>query len=445
MGVDIVLYRKRIGVFNACCRPSRKNNQKRDKHDKYTRFNRDSDVHYRVFLMMILFGLQLIAIEGLALWIRNLECVSQGAESFCSSTTFGDINPNTLYHTITIPLNYECPCQYSSYHQRLLLLSADVELNPGPLTDKEEILEAISASREDVLREMKSVKDDIKSIKQEVAGIRTEQKRVKSDISDIHKIQHDMEVRIATLETDVKSLKRSNKRLEDENEILHLDVDEISEELDKKTAIIENLDKDVDRLEAYSRRDTIRVFGLPEMVNETYDKLKGYVISSVLNVACPHFDWGPEDIVRTHRVGKQDASNVENPRILLIKFLHWDRKMAVLRGRETLREYGIRVGDDITRRQRDTLKRLSEKGMFGYYYKGELFVREKTGKQNENSEGNPSAIQSRTFVKANRKTVIVPDTVTPEASANINGYEYVSDAGHGEDDTMTVDESEGDK
>ena len=119
--------------------------------------------------------------------------------------------------------------------------------------------------------------------------------------------------------------------------------------------------------------------------------------------------------------------------------------MAVLRGRETLREHGIRVGDDITRRQRDTLKRLSEKGMFGYYYKGELFVREKNGKQNENSEGNPGAIQSRTFVKANRKTVTVPDTVTSEASVNINGYEHVSDAGDGEDDTMTVDESEGDK
>ena len=37
--------------------------------------------------------------------------------------------------------------------------------------------------------------------------------------------------------------------------------------------------------------------------------------------------------------------------------------MGVLRGRETLREHRIRVGDDITRCQRDTLKRLSGKGM----------------------------------------------------------------------------------
>ena len=85
-------------------------------------------------------------------------------KSFCSSTNSGDINPNSLYHTITIPLNYECPCQYIFYHQRLLLLAGDVELNPGLLTDKEEILEAISASREDVLREMKSVKDNVTSI-----------------------------------------------------------------------------------------------------------------------------------------------------------------------------------------------------------------------------------------------------------------------------------------
>ena len=394
--------------------------------------------------MMLLIGMQLIVTESLMACARRLEYESEGTEMPCCQV-HPSVNSFSDWHqTTTIPLNYECAYQYNSYYERLLLLASDVELNPGPLTDKDEILQAISASKEDVLREMKMVKDDIFSIKQEVAGIRTEQRRVRSDISDIHQIQHELEVRITTLETNVKSLKRSNKRLQEENEILQLDVDEVIGELEKKSEIIDNLDNDIDRLEAYSRRDTLRVFGLPELANESYEMLKGYVISSVLNVACPLIDWRPEDIIRTHRVGKKDPSNVESPRILLIKFLHWDRKMAVFRGRETLREYGIRIGDDITRRQRDSLKRLSDQGKSGYFYKGELFVRDRTEKHQGDSERDNHGhrvIHSRTFVKALRKTVPVPDMVTSEASVDIDSSGHVTDFRPGTDVDMTLNDA----
>ena len=96
------------------------------------------------------------------------------------------------------------------------------------------------------------------------------------------------------------------------------------------------------------------------MMNETYKTMNGYVITNVLKVACPYLEWSSEDIVRTHRVGNQNSDADENPRIVLIKCLHWGRKMTVLRGREALREHGIRIGGDITRRQRATLKRLSD-------------------------------------------------------------------------------------
>ena len=104
--------------------------------------------------------------------------------------------------------------------------------------------------------------------------------------------------------------------------------------------------------------------------------MKAYVISTVLNIACPDIKWYKEDKVRTHRVGK-DSYDPDNPRILLIKFLHWDKKMAVLKSREKLREVGLRVGDDLTRHQHDALKQLSKKGQSGYFYKGELHIETK--------------------------------------------------------------------
>ena len=146
-----------------------------------------------------------------------------------------------------------------------------------------------------------------------------------------------------------------NEMLKQDNEVLQLDVDELNNNLDTKTSIIEFLDLDVDKLESYSRRGTLRIFGLPEITNETYEHLKANFISTVLNIACPDIKWHKEDIVRTHRVEK-DSYDPNSQRILLIKLLHWDKKMTVLKGREKLREVGLRVGDDLTRRRRDALK-----------------------------------------------------------------------------------------
>ena len=45
--------------------------------------------------------------------------------------------------------------RYGVYFERQLVLSSDVALNPGPLTDKDEILCAIKASKDDVLEGFK--------------------------------------------------------------------------------------------------------------------------------------------------------------------------------------------------------------------------------------------------------------------------------------------------
>ena len=179
-------------------------------------------------------------------------------------------------------------------------------------------------------------------------------------------------------ETDIKSVIG-------ENEVLRLDIDELYGRLEEKDTLIDKLDQDVDRLERYSRRDTIRVFGLKKRINESYDTIKQYVIDSVLKLACPDVEWSDEDKVRTHRVDYKSEAQVndgnsdddgQKPRALLIKFLHWDKKMKVLKGREVLREVGIRIGDDLNRRQRKTLQDLSARGKYGYYYRGELIIKD---------------------------------------------------------------------
>ena len=96
--------------------------------------------------------------------------------------------------------------------------------------------------------------------------------------------------------------------------------------------------------------------------------------------------------MRAHRIGSTtDAEN--DPRPIIVRFLHWDDKMSLYHGRESLRLEGIRVADDLTTRQRQTLKKLKDEGQIGYFYKGELKIRE----PNQSTDG------SRVFVRGRRR------------------------------------------
>lgn len=410
MGIDISTYRQRIGAFQSQLRPSKYRKFGKLDKAKYSRFTSGSDLHFRVLLMLTLIGAQVIIAEGLVLCARKYNFVLFEVNCSYMCTNYISNISSGLHRTTTIPFEHSNINQYSCFSQRLLILSSDIELNPGPLSDKDEILREIRASKADLIEEIKTVKHDIRSINKEVANMKRDQVQIKTDVSDIHLIQSNLEVRITDLEQDVDTLKQDKKTLQDDKETLQLDIEYLSDQLDRKTEIINNLDKDVEHLEAYSRRDTLRVFGLPETINETYENLKEYVISSVLKVACPHIDWSPEDIVRTHRVGNENSTDTDSPRILLIKFLHWDKKMSTIKGRENLRQFGLRVGDDLTRRQRAALKRLSKSGKAGYFYKGQLFIRDPkpTLASDDNTENNKTYVQTRTFVKALRKSVPVP-------------------------------------
>ena len=48
-------------------------------------------------------------------------------------------------------------------------------------------------------------------------------------------------------------------------------------------------------------------------------------------------------------MGSENLEKTDQPRILLIKFLHWDHKMDLYKGRAILRETDIHVGDELTR------------------------------------------------------------------------------------------------
>lgn len=409
MGVDTETYRYRIGAFYYSNFGKREKVSKRSNSGIYSPQVRGSDIQYRVFWMCILIGLQMILAESLMLLWKK-----QGYRLYTEARYDphkGLVDMRNIYTFTTTPYDFTSDSQYfySGFAQQLLIIAGDVEINPGPLSDKEAILREIRSSKLDLMEEMKSVKQEIQTIKNEVAAVKVDNVIIMSNVSQLQNKQTNLDVKIANLEKDVDKLKT-------DNETLQLDVDHLSNELDRKTEIIDKLDRDIDQLESYSRRDTIRVFGLPELMNENYENIKQYVIDKILKVARPDICWSLKDIVRAHRVGSENPVNPEQPKILLVKFQYWDHKMDVYKGRDKLRENGIRIGDDLTRRQRHILKKFAERGKHAYYYKGQLQFKDQQSDMT-------NIVSSRTFRKAHRRQPLVA------AVRDINTYPIASEMG----------------
>ena len=61
--------------------------------------------------------------------------------------------------------------------------------------------------------------------------------------------------------------------------------------------------------------------------------------------------WVNRDVVRAHRVR---VNWKDQPRPIVVKFHHFDDKLIALRAREQLKDVGIGIGNDLTKRQRKT-------------------------------------------------------------------------------------------
>ncbi|KAH3873112.1 hypothetical protein DPMN_036338 [Dreissena polymorpha] len=117
----------------------------------------------------------------------------------------------------------------------------------------------------------------------------------------------------------------------------------------------------------------MRIFGwhIDQRLDEKEHKSRA--ISDILEVASPTTNWVPDDIKRI-QVLNSTKDGLTPLTILTFRFK--DDKARAYRGREELRKQGIRIGDDLTRTQRNTLSSLREHGKFGYFYKGQLHVKD---------------------------------------------------------------------
>ena len=148
---------------------------------------------------------------------------------------------------------------------------------------------------------------------------------------------------------------------------------------DKLDEMEKKYEAEIDKLEAFSRRDNLSFFGMAESVNETFEACAKKVVD-LLKDTVPGKTWKSEDIVRAHRVGKPQtysavASGRGHPRPMIVKFHRWQDKMDILmKGRPALKQKGVQVAGDLTNRQQAEIKRHRDNGERAFYRGNKLVV-----------------------------------------------------------------------
>ena len=151
-------------------------------------------------------------------------------------------------------------------------------------------------------------------------------KRIVTEI--VQQRVEDIEVRMDQLEAENVGLKEEIRSLKDSMGDSTVAL-KISREA--KTHAVEN--------EQYSRKNSLRIFGIKETEGENPLQLVLEVLEEKLNI-----NFTRRDFSTAHRVGKKDPGK---PRAILTVFLRSDDRKATVRARKALKGTGITIVEDL--------------------------------------------------------------------------------------------------
>lgn len=180
-----------------------------------------------------------------------------------------------------------------------------------------------------------------------------------SEFSDIHDIIKNIfreDEFVSALEKCIERvLSKRQREFEEKIERQEGDIHDLKVALDKKEAQVQSLttsmkslgskieafESRANDLEQYSRRNSVRVFGVPETSKESTDDLVLKVVSE--HLSCP---MTKANIDRSHRSGKPRTD--DKPRPILVKLSSHRMKAELMKERRKLKGSGISIQEDLT-------------------------------------------------------------------------------------------------
>ena len=214
----------------------------------------------------------------------------------------------------------------------MLLVISGLETNPGPNMTIDELAEIMN-------RQFKNLNEDNAKLRQEVASL----KDLKNEID------------------------RNKRETKEQSEVIRGLATRHDVRLNSLEARVEELEQETEKQQIYSRRENILLKNVKE---ESGENVMEKVIN-LLNQSVRSKPWNWNDFQRVHRLGKEGVGHC---RAIIVRFVNFQDKLRVLRARQELEKVHVRVTNDLTWKQRETLSNLNDEGIDAYY-KGNKLIR----------------------------------------------------------------------
>ena len=147
---------------------------------------------------------------------------------------------------------------------------------------------------------------------------------LKSIMPNVQASVSNMEMRFNQFETSLSQVKESNKRLEDNQIEMNSTVNKLTTKVTTLEAELKLSQRKCEQLEAQSRRENLRLYGMEEKQNETWEETE----QNVRDYIRKDLDMDERDINigRAHRLPSK-----EKPRPVIVKFSFYKDRETILK------------------------------------------------------------------------------------------------------------------
>ncbi|CAN7952180.1 unnamed protein product, partial [Ixodes pacificus] len=240
-----------------------------------------------------------------------------------------------------------CEIAYDCFSTVLLLLrSGDVEMNPGPLTRSEALLD-IECLPDEPSEQMAVLFNLLKDLQARSIQSARSQTDLPADVKAIKAGQKSIETKIGCIQ------KRLDELEEKTNSLDHFgqDIASVQDSVKTLTAQHDSLQVRLGELEDRSRRDNLIFHGIPDS-RESWEQSEAKVKDALAGV----IDTFPENAIeRAHRLGPYLPNKC---RPIIVKFSGYKIRDRILSARTKLKEKNVAVSEDFSPATRSARKKL---------------------------------------------------------------------------------------
>lgn len=166
---------------------------------------------------------------------------------------------------------------------------------------------------------------------------------------------------------------------------LQKEIAQLKSIIDDKNVQIQRLEKQVDSLEQYSRRNSLRIHGLPENTTEDVCEVALKLVNDDLGVTPPI---SLSDIDRVHRIGPRQSTSRHGPRPVILKMATYQARARIYSNRAKLRKNTnkkVFINEDLTKARshllwRSRQSKKEQKLLDCWTHDGNVLVKDKQGK-----------------------------------------------------------------